>query len=521
VVAACLLLAIYYVLKTVVIIWAEYMRIRIAHDASAQLASAMLRRYLSAPYPFHFRRNSAELIRNCTDSVTEVLAGVLAAVTKSIADVLMGAGVIVVLVLTSPWPALVWGAALIAVMGAVLRVTRRSARQHGAHSYEVSVAILRSLQQALGGIKEVKVLGREQYFYDEFEKRQRELRALGYLHFTLVSVPPVVVQTVLFCGALALVAVMELAGRTGAETLPVAGVFGYAGLRVLPLAQGLVVTLNGIRARARWVDELHDDYRALEDPPGATSSTRAAQVSFRHEIRLDRVTYAYPHGDRPALRDVSLGIRYGESLGIVGPTGAGKSTMVDLVLGLLSPTRGSITVDGVALKDAVWKRRIGYVPQTLFLIDNTLRRNIALGITDEAIDDRRVLEVLRMSQLAHFVGELRHGIETRVGERGIRLSGGERQRVAIARALYHDPDLIVFDEATSSLDLHTEGEVTRAIEGLRGLKTMLVVAHRLSTVRGCDRLIWLRNGGIEAIGSFEHLCRENAEFRALAQRAAV
>src|SRR5262249_43477984 len=153
------------------------------------------------------------------------------------------------------------------------------------------------------------------------------------------------------------------------------------------------------------------------------------------------------------------------------------------------------------------KRRVGYVPQTLFLIDDTLRRNIALGIKDDAIDDRRVLEVLRLSQLAHLIAQLPRGLDTRVGERGVRLSGGERQRVAIARALYHDPDLIVFDEATAALDVVTEADVTRAIESLRGLKTMLVIAHRLGTVRGCDRLIWLRDGVVEAIGSIDDLCR--------------
>jgi ATP-binding cassette, subfamily B, bacterial PglK len=517
----CVLLAVYSLLKALLTIWAEYMRIRISHDASAQLASAMLRRYLSAPYPFHFHRNSAELVRNCTDSVAEVLGGVLAASTKFIADLCMGAGVIVVLVLTSPWPALASGLMLVATMWGVLRITRRAATRHGAHSYDVSVGILKSVQQALGGIKEVKVLGRERYFYEDFELRQRELRELGDLQVALRTAPPVVMQTALLYGGLALVGVLVLTGRTGAETLPVASVFGYAGIRVLPLAQGLIVTLNGIRERQRWVDELYDDYRALDDVAMVASAPDPIRLTFTHEIRLERVSYTYPGADRPALVDVSLAIHHGESIGIVGSTGSGKSTVVDLVLGLLTPTRGAISVDGVPLTaNAVWTRRVGYVPQTLFLIDDTLRRNIALGIPDAEIDDRRMFEVLRMSQFAHVIADLPRGLDTRVGERGVRLSGGERQRVAIARALYHDPDLIVFDEATSSLDVLTEGEITRAIEALRGFKTMLVVAHRLSTLRGCDRLVWLCEGRVEAIGSFDDLCRQHAEFGALA-RAAV
>jgi len=521
VVRMSLWLAAYYVAKTALTVAVEYVRVRVSHDASAELASGMLRRYLSAPYPFHFHRNSAELIRRCTESVEEALGGVLAASTAFVIDLLMGAGVIAVLIATSPWPALALGLALLLVMWGALRLTRRVATRHGSRSYEVSVSIVRGLQQALGAIKEVKVLGREQYFCDEFEERQRELRDLGYLGVALGSVPPLAIQTVLVCGALVLVAAMAGAGVASADTLPVAGVFGYAGIRVLPLAQGLLVTLNGIRGRQRSVDELYRDFRAL-DQAARTPADAAGHLTFAHEIRLDNVSYVYPGTDRPALRDISLSIDAGESLGIVGPTGAGKSTLVDLLLGLLEPAAGVISVDGVPLSGGVmWRRRVGYVPQSLFLLDDTLHRNVALGIRDAAIDDRRVLRALRMSQLTHTLAELPSGLDTRIGERGIRLSGGERQRLAIARALYHDPDLIVFDEATAALDVATEVEVTRAIEALRGVKTTIVVAHRLTTVRDCDRLVWLRDGRIEAIGGFEELKHRSREFRAMATLASL
>ncbi|HEX9368028.1 MAG TPA: ABC transporter ATP-binding protein [Vicinamibacterales bacterium] len=523
VIQVCALLACFYIAKSVLFLWAAYMRIRVSHDASAQLASGMLRRYLSAPYPFYFRRNSAELLRNCTSSVGEVLGGVLASATSFVSDLLMGLGVIAILLATSPGVAIACGICLVVVMWGVLRLTRRIAGRHGEHSYEVSAAILQSLQQALGGIKEVKVLGREQYFYDAFAERQRQLRQLGYLGVALSTVPPMAIQTVLFCGALALVVVMTLAGRSGVETLPIAGVFAYAGMRILPMAQGFVVTVNGIRGRKRWVDELHEDYQALKEAMAAAVADPSGHLVLRHEIVLEDVTYTYPGNDHPAVEEISVAIRRGESIGIVGPTGAGKSTLVDLVLGLLPPTAGRILVDGheISGASAPWKRRVGYVPQALFLIDDTLRRNIALGIRDDRIDDSRILEVVRMAQLHAFLAELPLGLETRVGERGIRLSGGERQRVAIARALYHDPDLIVFDEATSSLDVATEVEVTRTIEALRGVKTMIVIAHRLSSVKGCDRLIWLRKGRVDGIGSFEELRQRSAEFRASTRLAAV
>lgn len=516
------LLGAYYIIKSLLLLTGQYLRHRVAHASSAHLASEMLRRYLSAPYPFHFRRNSAELIRNCTSSVGEVLGGVLGASISLATDVLMSAGLLFVLVVTSPGASIVAGVGLIVVMIAVLKLTRRAAGRLGSESHELAASMLKSLQQALGGIKEVKVLGREQYFYEEFIDRQRRLLLLGYLGITLGGLPPLAVQTVLVCGAMALIAVLTMLGESGIATLPIAAVFGYAGVRILPMANAIVMTLNGIRGSRRAVDELYDDFVTLGETLGA-GVVETGHLEFRDSIVLTNVAYSYPGSESLALADISLTIRRGESIGIVGPTGAGKSTLVDLILGLLPPTRGRITVDGINLgkASAPWKRRVGYVPQTVFLIDDTLRRNVALGIRDEAIDDRRIRTVMAMVQLEHFVTDLPEGMHTRVGERGIRLSGGERQRVAIARALYHDPDLIVFDEATASLDVATEAEMTRAIEALRGLKTIIVIAHRLSTVKQCDRLVWLRMGRIAGMGSFDDLRNRDHEFRALAALAAV
>jgi len=502
-------LAVLFLLKTALVLWTQYARIRVAHDAAADVASSMLRRYLSAPYAFHMRRNSAELIRNLTSSMTEVLGGILAGSTAFVTDALVGAGLAVVIAVTSPAIAVAWGAVLCATMAIVLRVTRTAATRFGAATYESSAAMIQSLQEPLAGIKELKVLGREGYFYDAFRARHEDLRRAGYLAVTLEAGSSLTVQAVLFCAGLALIVVLTLAGRPAAEMLATAGLFGYAGLRMLPVAQSLVTTVNAIRSRRRWVEELYTDYLALEDT--LHPRDMAGAVTFEREITLHGVSFTYPGSGRPAVDGVSITIRRGESVGIVGPTGAGKSTLVDLVIGLLPPSDGRISVDGIALAGAdVWRRRVGYVPQSLFMIDDTLRRNIALGIPDDEVDERRVVEVLRMSQLTHFLAELPQGLDTRIGERGLRLSGGERQRLAIARAVYHDPDLLVFDEATSALDLGTEAEVTRAIDALRGRKTIIVISHRLTSVANCDRLVWLRSGRVEAEGTCQDLRRLGA-----------
>ena len=501
-------LAALFLLKAALVLWTQYARIRVAHDAAADVASGMLRRYLSAPYPFHMRRNSAELIRNLTSSMTEVLGGVLAGATAFATDAFVGAGLAVVIILTSPAIAVAWGAVLCATMAIVLRVTRMAATRFGAATYESSAAVIQSLQEPLAGIKELKVLGREGYFYDAFRARHEDLRRAGYLAVTLEAGSSLTVQTVLSCAGLALIVVLSLAGRPAPEMLATAGLFGYAGLRMLPVAQSLVTTVNAIRSRRRWVEELYTDYLALED---ALHPHDIAAVTFEREIALHGVSFTYPGSGRPAIEGVSITIHRGESVGIVGPTGAGKSTLVDLMLGLLPPSAGRISVDGIALAGAhVWRRRVGYVPQSLFMIDDTLRRNVALGIADDEVDDRRVLDVLRIAQLMHFLAELPQGLETRIGERGVRLSGGERQRLAIARAMYHDPDLLVFDEATSALDLGTESEVTRAIEALRGRKTIIVISHRLTSIANCDRLVYLQGGRVEAEGTYQELRRLGA-----------
>jgi ATP-binding cassette subfamily C protein len=520
VVQLTVLLGLFYIVRSGVVLVAQYYRIRVSHAANAGLSCDLLRRYLSADYPFHFSRHSSDLIRNCTAGVDQSL-GILFLLAGLVTDLLMAAGMLAVLVVTSPGSALALGAILGITLIVILRVTRRTAARYGEGRHAISASILRSLQQALGGVKELKVLGRERFFYDEYVAQQRQSLLVRYLGVTLESAPSIVLQTVLVCGALALVAALTIAGQTGVQSLPVAAVFGYVGMRVLPMANSILGAISHIRASAPAVQALYDDTTALRVPDHHDAA--AAHTAFTRSIVLDGVSYTYPAATRPAVADVSLTIRRGESIGIIGPTGAGKSTLMDIILGLLPPTRGRITVDDVDLSrtTAPWKRRVGYVPQHVYLIDDTVQRNIALGIPDAEIDPARLSAALSAAQLDRFVAGLPQGLQTPVGERGILLSGGERQRLAIARALYHDPDVLIFDEATASLDVSTEAEINRTITALHDLKTVIVIAHRLSSVRSCDRLVWLANGHVVDSGSFDELHQRRADFRALVELAAV
>jgi ABC-type multidrug transport system fused ATPase/permease subunit len=292
---------------------------------------------------------------------------------------------------------------------------------------------------------------------------------------------------------------------SGGSTVSVLALFAYTGFRVIPSLNRIMLHVGVLREAHPWVATMDADMRALRPP---------APRPFTHEppmladaIVCDEVSFHYDEGGPPALDRVSLTIRRGQSVGIVGPTGAGKSTLVDVLLGLLTPTSGRVLVDGLPLagREQAWQRQIGYVSQEVYLLDDSLRRNIAFGIPDSAVDEARLASAIALARLDAMVASLPQRMETLVGENGARLSGGQRQRVAIARALYHDPAVLFFDEATAALDNQTEREVTEAIAAVHGTRTVIAIAHRLSTVKTCDQLIYLKDGRVAAIGTYQEL----------------
>jgi ATP-binding cassette subfamily C protein len=331
----------------------------------------------------------------------------------------------------------------------------------------------------------------------------------------LHSAPRFLVETVFICIPLVMIILTRNKAGFGHSILPLLGLYAYAGFRAIPSFNRITMHVNNIRYGGAVADSLYDDFNLLGIAQDRSHHEDIDQhLSFEHSLSAEDVCFSYDEKTGYVLKDLSLTIKRGEYIAIAGATGAGKSTIIDIILGLIPPSSGKITVDGIDISNKVsaWRKKIGYVPQDIYLTDDTLRRNIAFGISDEEISENKVLEALRLAQLGDFVASLPKGLDTVTGERGVTLSGGEKQRVAVARALYLNPEILIFDEATSALDSHTEQKLADAIRSLRGHTTIILVAHRIQTIKNCDRIIFIRNKRIEATGGWDELLKSSPEF---------
>jgi ATP-binding cassette subfamily C protein len=512
-----LALTAFYVCKNLLALLTEHVRATCVGRSTSTVARSLLRGYLAAPYSFHFRRNSAELIRNAHESVERVFGLAVSHTVGTLIETLIIVAIGAVLIVAAPSVTLTAGGVLLLVSYAFLRATRKVAVRLSVETQGRSGEALRHLQQALHAIKEIKVLGREKFFDQAFGEAEVGLARARYVGSILNVLPRLVVETVFIAGALLVMILLVSSGGGPADSLSLLGLYAYAGFRIIPSVNRILWHWNLVRSGSRSVDDVYEDYIRFRDAGVLDASAATSVPRFSDTFELRNVSYRYAEGAPPALRGIDLVIHRGESVGIVGRTGAGKSTLLDIIVGLLQPTGGDVLIDGEPLGGNVrgWQRQIGYVPQVVYLTDASLRANIALGVAPEEIDDEAVGRAVSMAQLDAFVAELPAGMDTIVGERGIRLSGGQRQRVAIARALYHQPEVLVFDEATSALDMETERRLSEAVLALHGVKTLVLVAHRLATVEHCDRLFFLADGRVAGCGSYSDLLRDNREFRAM------
>lgn len=494
VVGGMIALAGVYAIKAVFLAFLAWRQARFSYGLQAHLSQRLFSGYLGQPYTFHLARNSAQLIRNTiglVSSITNLFQQGLMLLT----EILVVIGISVLLLLVEPLGAMIVMMTMGLAAFAFNRFTRNGLLRWGEAFLLHERMRIQHLQQGLGGVKEVKLLGREGDFVAEYKMHNAGSARVSQHQAVLGALPRLWLEWLAVSGLAVLVLVMIGHGKSLEAVLPTLGLFAAAAFRLMPSLNRVLGALQNVRFSLPVVETLDSEFRLMES---IVPSQPRRLLTFETALTLDQVSFRYPSTKAYALRNVSIAIPRGASVGFIGGSGAGKSTLVDVILGLLTPESGAVKIDGVDIQSNLrgWQDQIGYVPQSIFLTDDSLRRNVAFGLPNESIDDAAVRRAICAAQLEAFVSELPQGLETVVGERGIRLSGGQRQRIGIARALYHEPAVLVLDEATSSLDTLTEQGVMDAVRALQGEKTILIVAHRLSTIECCQRVFRLEDGRV-------------------------
>ena len=493
-----------YLVKNIFLAFLIWRQTNFVFDVQANLSQRLFTTYLRQPYTFHLQRNSAQLFRNVTGEVsifTEVMTSALMLFT----ELMVLVGIAILLFLVEPLGALIVVVMLGGTAWSFHRMTRERISRWGVERQLHDGLRIQHLQQGLGGAKDVKLLGRESDFLEQYHTHNIKSARARKLQSALQNFPRLMFEFLAVIGLAILVISMLNQGRDMTSIIPTLGLFAAAAFRLMPSVNRVLASVQALRYSLPVVDTLYEEIKLISPEP-VSQQTSSPEI-FKNELSLTNVTYQYPGATSEALDGISINIRKGESIGLIGSSGSGKSTLVDVILGLLAPSGGRVEVDGHDIQQDLrqWQDQIGYVPQSIYLTDDTLRRNVAFGLPNEQIDDLAVQRAIKAAQLEEFVSALSEGLETVVGERGVRLSGGQRQRIGVARALYHDPAVLVLDEATSALDGATERGVMEAVTALQGSKTIIVVAHRLSTVEHCDRLFRLEHGKVVDEGTLEKI----------------
>jgi ABC-type multidrug transport system fused ATPase/permease subunit len=521
--AAVALMA-FFVFKNAYLVFLEYYRTRFSVGRQVLISNRLFRAYLHSPYSFHLQRNTADLLRNTSSEAANITTGVLLPGMAIVMETMTLALIFGLLVAIEPVVTLIAFSVLGAVVYAFYRATRATIDRYAEQEQTHRSLTTQAVNQGLGGFKDTRVLGREGFFLEAFARSAWFNARAAQYRAIVGALPRLFLETVAVAGLLGVSILLMAQDRPLDTVVPSLALLAVALVRMMPAFQKIWANVSAIQWGRRSLAVVYDDLASLEAQESAfVKQLRAGgDVSFEREIAVENLSFRYEGQAEDALADVTLTVPRNASVGFVGPSGAGKTTVVDVLLGLLTPTGGRVAVDGTDIQTCLpaWQRRIGYIPQTIFLTDDTVRNNVAFGIDPEDISDDQVWAAVDAAQLRDLVESLPAGLDTAVGERGVRLSGGQRQRIGIARALYNRPDVLVMDEATSALDTQTERQFVEALNALQGEHTVVVIAHRLSTVRHCDTLFLMERGRVTASGTYDELLETSALFRAMAGEAA-
>ena len=486
-----------------------------------KLVERLLKVYLAADYTFYLQRNTSSILQILLVETGHFSNSILIPLLVSISN----ATVLLFLLGLLAWTSL---PATIAVLGIILltfliaNLFKDRMSRWNQEGSEAQNLLIQAVNHSMGGIKETKVIGCESYFEKQIAQHTKTYANLIGSVLVFGNLPRILIEAFLITFLIGFTSIFLFSGQEPQKLISVLSVFAIASIRMLPAASALLGSTATVRSYQYVVDKLYLDLKEAEVEKKETLSKahvyqndnvakplelNQRALDFSRQITLDQVSYTYPGATSPSVQDISLIVEKGQAIALIGKSGAGKTTLVDIILGLLQPQSGSIEVDGVSVyKDLrQWQNLIGYIPQSIFLMDDTVERNIAFGVPDGQIHATRLRQAVEAAQLSQLISELPDGLQTKLGERGVRLSGGQRQRIGIARALYHEREVLVLDEATAALDNETEQLVNDSIKALSGTKTLIIIAHRLTTVEHCDRIYQMEKGTIVKEGSYREV----------------
>ncbi|MEC1787324.1 ABC transporter ATP-binding protein [Schinkia azotoformans] len=500
------ILVITYILKNIFLLFFYSFQYKLIYQNRVNLSERLFKEYLKKPYAYQLQTNSSEMVTNVNHEVSRLFNGVLIPLLFLISEIIIALGIVSLLLFVSPLPTISLALLLTISIGIFLTIFKNKLEQAGRYEQDSISQMTKWINQGLGAIKIVKVNGKESFFLEQFKKHSEVfVEALRYIQ-VLNQVPRLFIETIIVTAILfVMVMLLVINGKDLSVLLTTMALFSMSTFRLMPSSTKIVSSLSSIRYNYSALEIIYNDLMSMEKVSDEFASFKQSEglpeKYFSNEIKVDRLYFTYTEANEPCIKGISMTIPIGQSVALVGKSGSGKTTLVDLMLGLHLPDSGSIFVDGKNLADIlpIWKNKVGYIPQSIYLSDDSILRNVAFGIDDRLIDVEQVWKALEAAQLKEFVEKLPNQLETSVGEQGVRLSGGQRQRIGIARALYHNPEIIFLDEATSALDNDTEKEIMKAIDSLKGEKTLIIIAHRLTTIEKCDHIFEIEDGQVKVV----------------------
>jgi ABC-type multidrug transport system fused ATPase/permease subunit len=483
------------------------------------MAMRLFEKYLRQPYIFFLNTNTAELSLNILGDINTFVDRILITSLNLISSSIICLAIIILLIIINPLLSLIVSSVIGASYLIIYLIVRKYINKIGLERSVQNTLKYKYVNEIFGGIKDIKILGKEQVFLNLFSGPSKKFAMSDVKNEIISEIPKYIMETIAIGGILCVIIVMVHGGAEIEEFLPVLTIYAFGAYRLLPSLQKIFRAVSNIKYHFKILDNLNRDYNVL--PDGASlKNDDVPKMQFERKIKLENIAFSYPNTNKDIIKHQTLVIENNTSIAIVGSTGCGKTTFIDIILGLLEAQSGTICVDDIEINDTnrkSWQKNLGYVPQSIYLTDDTICNNIAFGINPGKIDDEAVIQAAKIANIHEFVAdELPEGYNTIIGERGIRLSGGQRQRIGIARAVYHDPSVLILDEATSALDSLTENAIMDAIKNISHKKTIVMIAHRITTVKACDIIYLMEKGAIVDHGDYNELYLKNKSFRKMA-----